>query len=693
MTDDDADADRTTRIEKIGRLQGIRQHLQNLESVGFDFLDLTNLHEADPKAESPYVIPGTFISEEVGGSITVLEHGEDTDEKTLAQENVNQMLRNFLPGGYKQRWGNFDLWRGAWSHDSAYGHADIEPMFEWRRKMPLTDLLGDVGEVEYTEIDFDPQEVTVYFPRSMYVNRLNKRDTSYAWVEDKGIVWTGSPPGNTRPLSSDPTTNYLWFKHAEDEFDTPVEEIPDSDVVTGYRFVDDHTFVRCYYGSLLTLYPKSTTQVESGIMRYRNEEDDRTAFVATEERSQLLTLDLNRDRLREDIATALNRSPLLRRDLQFSFLESLIWEDLFFETEVLDHEFQVTPLVEHLVGIDFWERAETDSELGVFAMTGRELADAVSELLPEESQTRLRLLGHETTESSEIARIIQENGPLLAKTMALCRNEEHLLDFAEDVLAHSAEHALSGWANELTGSGTSFELWYDVTFQERDADNARLAVYDPIQGGAGISKEVYRHLEQRENTGVDSGLSGQGRCHSGVADAVTIDLLSQYPDGSLYEVYKNDQQQFRELVETTLVETVEDDAAYSSADIKSNVDRRVRTLFETRELARFYSYIAGRYSDVRETIGRTPRPADIALHLDRHVFRDPEIRTTYERFASDSGRRDIAELGERLEELTVQCITACPDCLKTDAGTCIRTSSGQTSTLNRRLLTEVFQRS
>jgi len=174
---------------------------------------------------------------------------------------------------------------------------------------------------------------------------------------------------------------------------------------------------------------------------------------------------------------------------------------------------------------------------------------------------------------------------------------------------------------------------------------------------------------------------------------VTIDLLSQYPDGSLYEVYKNNQQQFRELVETTLVETVEDDAAYSSADIKSNVDRRVRTLFETRELARFYSYIAGRYSDVRETIGRTPRPADIALHLDRHVFRDPEIRSTYERFASDSGRRDIAELGERLEELTVQCITACPDCLKTEGGTCIRTSSGQTSTLNRRLLTEVFQHS
>lgn len=683
---DGSDDGGSSREEKIGRLQGIQQHLQTLDSRGYNFLELPNIYSVDPKAKSPYVIPQTFISEEVGGSITIVE--EDADE-SLAQENVNQMLRNFLPGGYKQRWGSFDLWRGAWDHRTEYGHADIGPMFEWATSKPLTEILGDVDEVPYTELDFSPDEVTVYVPRAMRVSRL-KKNVGYAWVQDKGIVWAGNPPGNTEPLSSDPTTNYLWFKHAVDEFDNPVTPVTDSDLVTGYRFEDDHSFVRCYYASLLTLYPRNTTRVKSGIMRYRNEADDQTAFIASEERSQLLTIDLDRNTLQSALDDLLEERPRIRRDLQFEFLRSLIWEDLFFGEEALDHEYQVEPLVEHLIGVDYWERVENGGELGVFAMSGARIVSAIEQLLPEQSNTRLRLLGYDSPASSAALRIVRENMQDVARILALCRNDELLRRFAEDVLVHSAEHALSAWANELTGSGTSFELWYDVNFQASDADHARLAVYDPIQGGAGIAKEVYRLLEDREETGVDSGLAAQGRCHAGTADTATIDLLSRYPDGSLYDVQKSDRQQFYELVEQSIERVTDDRNGYSWDDLISNVDQRVRSLFETRELARFYSYIAGQWSEIEETIGRTPRPADIALHLDRHVFRDPEIRATYERFASDSGRRDIAELSERLEELTVQCITACPDCLKTEGDICVRGSGRQTATLNRHLLTEVF---
>lgn len=141
--------------ERIARLQGIRGYLENQD---FPYLDLAGLYGSDPVAESPYIVPGTFIPEEIGGSVTVVDAEEDAGE-TLAHENLNQMLNNFLPGGYKQRWGNFDLWRGAWHHDSEIGHADISPMFEWKKSLPLTDLLGDVTEVGYTELSFDPEEV------------------------------------------------------------------------------------------------------------------------------------------------------------------------------------------------------------------------------------------------------------------------------------------------------------------------------------------------------------------------------------------------------------------------------------------------------------------------------------------------------------------------------------------------------
>jgi hypothetical protein len=283
---------------------------------------------------------------------------------------------------------------------------------------------------------------------------------------------------------------------------------------------------------------------------------------------------------------------------------------------------------------------------------------------------------------------VADNPDTLAKLLALSRNQDRLVDFAERVFVHSAEHALSTWSNDLTGSGTSFELWYDLNFQEAGADAAKIAVYDPIQGGAGIAKEVHEKLEA-DRPDVEAGLAAQGRCHSATADRSTIDLLASYPDGSLYDVYRNDHDEFITLVRETIHDRVDDPEAYSVDDLVSYVEQRTQSLFETRELAEFYSYVAGEYETVQDAVSRVPRVVDIALHLDRHVFTDPDIKATYDRFADDAGRRDIAELGERLGELTVQCVTACPDCLKTEARQCLHGTGQQEAQLNRRLLTAV----
>jgi len=198
---------------------------------------LAGLYGSDPVATSPYIVPSTFIPEEIGGNVTVV----DEDEERLATENLNQMLSNFLPGGYKQRWGNFDLWRGAWNHETEVGHADIDPMFEWKESFPLTDLLGDISKIKYTELQFDPEEVQVYVPLTIKVSKEDKHDTQYVWIPDKGIVWTGSPPMTTEPLSSDPTTNYLWFKHVLEAVDGESEPIGDDGIVEVLTFVDERS--------------------------------------------------------------------------------------------------------------------------------------------------------------------------------------------------------------------------------------------------------------------------------------------------------------------------------------------------------------------------------------------------------------------------------------------------------------------
>ncbi len=681
----DTPEDNISPAKQLSRLQGIRSYVDDDK---YGYLDLARIYDSDPVAESPYIVPKTFIPEEIGGNVTVVTE----DDETLAHENLNQVLNNFLPGGYKQRWGNFDLWRGAWSHETEPGHADIEPMFEWAEQFPLTELLGDVDEVAYAELQFNPPDVQVYVPLTVTVTQENKKDPQYVWIPDKKLVWTGNPPMKTEPLSTDPTTNYLWFKHILEPIEGQTERIGDGPIVQGYSFEEEREFVRCYYASLLTLYPSNSTKTKSGLIRYRSEADDCPAFVASKERSQLLTFELDRETLQSRIKSAIENNPGLERDLRFGYLRSLIWQRLFFEKRELDNTYSVDPLVEHLLGIDFWRRTVDQAEMGVFTLSGTKIVEEIEQLLPEESDQHLRVLGHESREISNVFETIDENPGTMAELLARCRNDESIEEFAERILVHSAEHALSTWANNLTGSGTSFELWYDLNFQEQEDDNARITVYDPIQGGAGIAKEVYEKLQSQSNPEIEKGLARQGYCHSATADRTTIDLLASYPHGSLYEIYEYDRDKFTALIKEQLETNIKDDDAFSMDDLVANIRQRVGTLFETRELALFYSYVAKEYLKVQETIKRTPRVVDLALHLERHVFRDPQIKATYERFADDSGRRDIAELGERLEELTVQCITACPDCLKTEPGHCLHGTGQQETKLHRRLLTEVFDK-
>lgn len=675
--------------KQIGRLQGVRGHIEEYESKDYSYLDLPGLYESDPEAQTPYIISGTFIPEEIGGNVTVINDDEESNGN-LGQENLNQMLSSFLPGGYKQRWGDFDLWRGAWHHETQSGYADVGPMFEWQDSFPLTELIGSVTTVDYTELPFDPDSVRVYIPLTVRVTMESKNNTDYVWIPEKGIVWTGDPPMQSDPLSSDPTTNYLWFKHLEGSFDSESESIEDADIISGFSFDDERQFIRCYYASLLTLYPEDSQKTRSEIIRYRCEDDETNAFVASRERSQLLTFELDRNSLRSRIRSAFKRDPHLERDIRVAFLRTKIWKELFFNQQALESVFDIEPLVEHLLGIDYWRRIVDNKTMGVFSLSGADIADEIQRLLPEDSSRHLRLLGYEGSEASQALKTIETYYDPVARLLAECRNETRLLDFAEQICVHSTEHALSTWSNDLTGTGTAFELWYDVTFQETDDDIARVAVYDPIQGGAGVAKEVHGQLQEGSQLGVETGLAAQGRCHSAASDRATIELLGTHPSGTLYDIYHNNHDQFVSLVESRLSEVVADFTYYSKEDLLSRVEQRTRTLFETRELASFYSYVASEHLNIEETIGRVPRIVDLALHLDRHVFTDPRIKTTYDRFADDSGRRDIAELGERLGELTVQCVTACPDCLKTDSTVCLHGIEQQEAYLNRRLLAEVF---
>ncbi len=706
-------SDELDDVDRLGRLEGIQRHLQSIEGR-HPYLHLPNLFDADPVAEPPYTVASSFIPESIGGNVRVAHREPDTDvSEPLDTENLEQMLGSYLPGGYKRRWGSFDLWQGTWKVvRDTQGRTNVDPMFEFGDEFPLTEFLG-TGQEDYTGLELSTDDVTVYVPRIMYVQRL-PHDSEYQWhVELQNIFADRKPPGNTLPLGrSDPTTNYLWFRHFLDEpigESTPLDE---SRVVNGYRFQPDTQFLRCYYASLLTIYEKDSNETLSRVLTYEHSDDDCRAFLGAHEESQLLLFDLDRATIRSRIAHVFSEHSGIKRDTQFAFLYREIWDRLFFEHGVLENVFAVEPFVKHLLAADFWIRDTGRYEPeSVFELGIGDLETVLQKLLdPDREDGGLTLMGYDAAPTSDVLRAIRNNGEVVEAIFNTCRSEAALLDFAEDAVIHSLEHAFSTWAAEETPAGGSFELWYDVNFQQRDDMIAHAGIYDSIQGGAGIATEVHDHLESTGGEEFDSGLAKQGACHTAAAEETVLKLLARADGDILYDLFEEDQADegdeegdistvdangvkqtgFQGHLEAAREAVLSEHTdAYNPDDVTSNARSRVRSLFETRELARFYAYVADQYEHVAETIDRTPRSVDLLLHLDRDIIRDPQVRETYRRFAEGTQRRDLSELGERLEELALQCVTACPDCLETNGTDCVHGMKYQSDMLNRRLLTEV----
>jgi hypothetical protein len=331
-------------------------------------------------------------------------------------------------------------------------------------------------------------------------------------------------------------------------------------------------------------------------------------------------------------------------------------------------------------------------------------------------QGPLSLVGYEPARESSVLEYVRDSPDLVATVLEDCSYDPHetadtrggVLDFAEEVLVHSVEHALSMWTADKAVASGSFELWYDSNFQGRDSDTASVGIYDSIQGGAGVATEVHSYLSGADELYLDAGVARQAACHTAATDRAILDILASGDGEALYELFneagrlrRHDRVTENELpaadefsgFQAQLVDALSsvagDTDAYNYVDLVSHVENRVQALFETRELARFNAYVASEHQTVAEAIDRTPRAVDLLLHLDQHLFTDPRVRGTYRRFADDRTRRDLSELGERLEEVTLQCIAACPDCLETNRDNCVHGAKYQTQLLDRRLLAEV----
>lgn len=693
-----ADADDRSQEERLlARLNGLIQYQSDLlhrvrGGVFRPYCHIPDLFELDPEATRPYSVPSSFIPEQVGGNVSVTNAGGGF----LDNEPLDLMLSSFLPGGFKRRW-EFDMWTGDFDPSSRYGFADLESGIRVRTSESLDVILPGTQEERYTPYQHATEDVEVYIPSQFIVLNPTVDEQGsvahYYWDRQNGVIRSYKPDDvsdeSLRKLKSDPTSQFLWFKHLLDsgeergKFD--LEPLTNG-LFESAAFSDDAKFLKAYYATLLTLYGEDQTFSE--VVRYRYESDDSIGFAASREESQLILFEAERTTLETLAETEILQDETLYRDLQFSLLYRLLWDRLFFQKDALDHAFSVRPFFETLIAIDYSLATSSDEVDSIFEADLETIKQVVPSLLPND-ESRLGLLDFDDKQLDDYLNLIEEHWETVDSIIQSCQDEARVSKFATHVLVHSLKHGLASWAVEYSAGGSDFQAWYDINFQERNAEHVQVGIYDSIQGGAGVSKEIFDDIEEIEDHTLLNGIGQQGCCHISATEELVNEILQSNSGEYIFDLVNS-------MTASTENQNTELSAAFERLngdyrhieyeDIQPLVLRRLESLVETQELARFYSVVAEEYDSVQEKLSRTPRPVDVVFALEDRTFFDTRVQQTYERFANRrSQRRDLSELAERVEEVTKQCVHACPDCLKRQS--CTHQYRYQEEMLDRRLLT------
>ncbi|SDY90793.1 hypothetical protein [Halopenitus persicus] len=633
------------------------------------YCHVPDLFEVDPEAERPLTVPGTFISEQVGGNIPVT-----ADEGGLLDsEPLDLMLSYYLPGGYKRRW-DFEMWTGDFAASQRDGYVDVTSGFEFRQDYPLEEVLSLTDSEEYTPFGYETDEVGLYVPEEIYVKQpaspryffdtVHKHVLNYNpdTVPDEDVIDLGM---------SDPSSNFLWFKHLHrlggdiERFD--IEE--EGELFSRIVFSDESVFLKCYYATVLTLY-RQDQRTFSDVVRYFNDRSGRVAFVTSEEKSQVLLFDIPREWVEKSVSRQLDSNESLRRDLGFAQLYRELWDDLFFTDRTIQNVYGVDPVFRSLQAADYWIRTSDESPNSVFEASVNEICGVLDKVIPESGPSRLRLMGYDSDQREDLKDLFRDNSEELREVLENCASIENQRTFTEQVLVHSLQNAVAGWAVAAGLGGSDFETWYDANYQSKDIDVVQLALYDTIQGGAGTSKEVFKRLKDG-SLDISGPLSNQCSCHISLAEDLVLSLLAERDASVLYDIYTQgdgeDDEIQRDLFDLAVATASDIDRAklVDEEEVITVFNRRIASLYETKELARFYGAVARAYHRIASELNRTPTAMDVVLGLEEETFIDSRVRNTYERFANrGSQRRDLSELADRVEEITKQCIRACPDCLE-----------------------------
>jgi hypothetical protein len=276
-------------------------------SYAYPYFHPPNLFAVDPCVVKPYYVPGTFIPIYVGGNIEIHDVSGGR-VKSEGSETKEFILANFLPGGYKKRWG-FHHYRAVWVWSEKHlEYANICPTFRFEKSVPLN--LIYTGSETFSPLNIPVQQATVYFPDQVKVEKVPAH-AKYYWDEEQHLL-SHADPGNAIEVARDPLSTPLYTNVII--YGEPAEhviEFPGESLIKTIGYLEKFVLARCYYANCIHLFGKATNTL-TRLVRFYHDNDDTYALLGTEHLSQATVFEFSLKPLFERIPEILQEDGICR---------------------------------------------------------------------------------------------------------------------------------------------------------------------------------------------------------------------------------------------------------------------------------------------------------------------------------------------------------------------------------------------
>ena len=649
---------------RLARANAAYEHWSAFRSGSFPhpYLHPPNLFSFGPCVEKPYVVPASFIPTMVGGNVEIRNRSEGT-VRNEGSETTEFILGNFLPGGYKKRW-HFRHFRTFWNlSDWKERHSNIERSFSVSRSQPLSDIItGDT----FSPLNIPASQTTIYFPDAVNVEEVPSY-SHYFWDDDK-LYLDHSGEGSLK-VARDPLSMALWENVLLTKGEPEEEELfPDKNLINSIGYYPDFRIARCYYGNALQLLGPGLTRV----IRFVHDTDKQYALVGTEHLSQAVRININLNSFLRSLPDVLEKEPIITSDLRWKFFFLKLNESVLFHEKCAESTYDLNWIQTLCSALDFWMKQDNpDSDIrSFFDMTPEQQQIILRELIPESKEIRLRLAGFDLHKQDEVVEWLVEHGKEVSAILDEVYQQDSFDTYVETVICETLQRSLKNWCQQffsVVGDGLVF--WQNGTIE---GGLLSLYAYDRYQGGSGISRELFKRLQQfsdKVSNELHVDLKRTLQCDVDIADTVIHDLFSSFDSDYIQSVFIEQPDASDEIIRNSLKKEertrMVDFGIRRKEDLTTLVRLEIRRLIHSKESAAMYAELIRGYRELRKQLGRTPMTIDLLLYSSASLFYDPRAATAFERYRTVK-KGDLSEVYVRVGEMIPSCVDACPECLEMD---------------------------